>query len=179
MQFAADHDLANCRFHGYVERDMFPALLQTAAIGLTCLAKGQEGLSVPSKAYALMAAGVPQIAVMARSAEIARVVVEEGCGLWVVPGDVDGLVTAIRQARASPALLRRMAELARRANCEKYSLEAAAAQYYDLLQPLWQEIESDADCRSPRQPLRSTFLRSGSAPVSPRQGVGAGSRTGR
>lgn len=154
IRFAAEHGLTNCQFRDHVEREFFPRLLRVAGVGLTCLQKGQEGLSVPSKAYGLMTAGVPQIAVMAPSAEIARVAVEEDCGVVVEPGDVDGLVTAISELRDAPARRRRMAENARRANTQRYSLKAAASRYYDLFCPLWEHTDSPIPARPPRPRLQ-------------------------
>ncbi len=135
-------DLPNVRFEDYVSRDEYPRLLAAADVGITSLIAGQEGLSVPSKSYGMMCAGLPIVALMSASAEVARVVADEDCGVVVRPGhavglgDAAGLADAILELKNDPARRRRLGENGARASREKYSLRIAADRYLELLEPL-------------------------------------------
>jgi colanic acid biosynthesis glycosyl transferase WcaI len=133
MEYARRHSLENCRFHTYVEREKLGHLLALADLGLVSLSPGQEGLSVPSKTFGLMAAGVPVLAVVPEACEIARVVQEERCGVWVRPGDAQGLAQSISELARNPQTCRALGDNGVRAIQDKYSVARASRQYMDLL----------------------------------------------
>jgi len=117
-----------CQFHSYVSREELGAVLGSFDVGLVTLKLGQEGLSVPSKTFGLMAAGLPIIAVMSDESEIARVIQDCGCGWVIRPGDVDRLVTVMMLAsRMTPDDRRRMGAKGREFLDRQYSLTHAAA----------------------------------------------------
>jgi colanic acid biosynthesis glycosyl transferase WcaI len=136
MEYAQDHGLGNCRFHTYVPREDLGYALATAAVGLVSLARGQEGLSVPSKAFGLMAAGIPVVAVMGRTSEVARMVEEQGCGVVVPQGESKRLAETILQLHQDPARLESLGQNGVRAIREKYSLAMAAEDYLKLIAEL-------------------------------------------
>jgi glycosyltransferase involved in cell wall biosynthesis len=133
MEYARQHGLENCRFQTYVEREELGHLLALADLGLVSLSDGQEGLSVPSKTFGLMAARVPVLAVVPEACEIARIVKEEGCGVWVRPGDAGGLSNRISELSQDSRRLQVMGENGLRAIQDKYSVARASQQYLDLL----------------------------------------------
>jgi hypothetical protein len=53
------------------------------------------GLSVPSKLYGIMAAGRPMIFIGPKESESAMVIGEAKCGQVIIPGDIDGGVSAL------------------------------------------------------------------------------------
>jgi colanic acid biosynthesis glycosyl transferase WcaI len=130
---AQGKDLQNCRFSTYVPREELGRLLSLADVGIVSLREGQEGLSVPSKTYGLMAAGVPVLAVVPETSEIARMVREEQCGIRIRPGDEQGLADRIVELSHDPWQLRSLGSNGRRAIREKYNLTLASHQYADLL----------------------------------------------
>ncbi len=136
IQHAERMQLSNCRFHTYVAREELAALFSTADVGLVSLAAKQEGLSVPSKAIALMAAALPVLAVMNSKSEIARILDEEDCGLRVEPGDPCGLRNAIVRICDDEHLRRQMGQNAHRAIRRKYSLQRAAESFEELINSL-------------------------------------------
>jgi len=140
MQFAEQWQLSNCQFHRYVRRELLGFSLSSSHLGLVCLSKGQEGLSVPSKTFGLLAAGVPVIAVMSEKSEIARVILEEECGLVVEPGDKDDLRKAILSLYNNREKLTYMGRNARKTIDTKYNLRSAAQEYYSLINKLNQQI---------------------------------------
>ncbi|MCX5751421.1 MAG: glycosyltransferase family 4 protein [Candidatus Saganbacteria bacterium] len=133
QQFVAEKKLSNCQFYGYVDKKDLPILLTAADVGLASLLEGQEGLSVPSKTLGLMAAGVPVIAIVPKTSEIAQIVSEEGCGKTVFPGDIDGLVQTIEWGYENKLALALMGEKGRKAVDNKYNLQTAAKAFYNLI----------------------------------------------
>lgn len=134
MEYAARHNLQNCRFYTYVDRQDLGYLMNLADIGIVSLLEGQEGLSVPSKALGLMAAGVPLIAVMSLKSEIAQIVKEEGCGIVVKPGEEKVLADSILQLYNDNAQLQQMGANALMAIREKYNLDKISKKYVDLIE---------------------------------------------
>jgi len=130
---ASKWGLKNCQFHTYVEREDLGLSLRCADIGLVSLLEGQEGLSVPSKAFGLMAAGLPVIGVMSNRSEIARIIVEEQCGVVTKPGDPEGLARAVLYLYNDRSRLAFMGRNGRDAINNKYNLKAAAEVYYKII----------------------------------------------
>jgi glycosyltransferase involved in cell wall biosynthesis len=133
IEFKKINNMGNVDFQEHVDKKDLPYMLTCADLSLVSLVPGQEGLSVPSKAYGLMAAGVPIIAIMSDRSEVARVIKEENCGLSVRPGDAHGLVKSIMQLYADRECLEQMGRNGRKAIDEKYNLSAASLAYRDII----------------------------------------------
>ena len=133
MDFADKWNLSNCRFHTYVDREDLGFSLSTANLSLVSLSRGQQGLSVPSKTFASMAAGVPVIAIMSHASEIARIIIGNDCGLIVEPGDAEELANAVLNLYNNREKSEQMGANARRAIDAKYNLRSAAGAYYELI----------------------------------------------
>jgi len=133
IQYIKENGLTNCIVDTYVPREDLPLLLNSFDLGLVSLSKGQEGLSVPSKTFGLLSAGVPVVAIMNKDAEIALVIEEESCGIVVPPGDPAALVETIFTLEKDRERLAEMRRNARNAVDSKYSLEKAARTYFELI----------------------------------------------
>jgi len=133
LDYVKRHTLTSCQVHPSIDAERYPSALACAHVGLVSLSAGQEGLSVPSKTFTLMAAGIPVVAVMPAACEIARIVEEVECGLVVAPSDVEGLAGALLRLRGDAALCERMGARARMAVEGKYSIKAAAKAYLELV----------------------------------------------
>ncbi len=133
MEYATKHNLQNCQFNTYVDRGDLGHLMHLADVGVVSLLEGQEGLSVPSKAFGLMAAGVPIVAIMSAKSEIARIVKEENCGTLVKPGEKKVLASSILQLYYDKAKLDQMSTSALRAINDKYNLKQVARRYFALI----------------------------------------------
>ena len=88
--------LANVEFHPYVERADLGMSLTAGDLHLVTLRPRMPGLLVPSKIYGIMAAGRPTLYVGPSEGEIHDILAAGGCGALVEPGDVEGLVEAVR-----------------------------------------------------------------------------------
>jgi len=133
LGFAEKHRLDNCRFYTYVDRKDLGYALSVVDVGLVSLLYGQEGLSVPSKTFGMLAAGVPVIGVMSPKSEIARILREQQCGIVVTPGREEELADKILELYNNRERLRRMGKNASRAIENKYSLGNVSRQYLDLI----------------------------------------------
>jgi colanic acid biosynthesis glycosyl transferase WcaI len=98
----AARDLPNVEFREYVERSRLGDTLTAADIHLVTLRPNMPGLLVPSKIYGILAAGRPTIYIGPPDGEIADILREGRCGSTVPNGDVDGLVTTIRDYSCDP-----------------------------------------------------------------------------
>jgi glycosyltransferase involved in cell wall biosynthesis len=133
MDFARERHLSNCQFRTYVPREELGLLLSLADVGLVSLVEGQEGLSVPSKTFGMMAAGVPVIAVLSAQSEIARIIEEEECGTVVKPGESQSLADAILAFYHDRGKRAMAGQRSERAIRDRYNLWEAAKAYRALL----------------------------------------------
>ena len=124
--------LTNITWLDFLPREELSESLATCDVALISLRRGLEGIAVPSKLYGILASGRAVIAQVPPESEAAHVVREERCGVVVEPGDVDGLVCAIRSLAADPHLTRTMGHRAHSAYRNKYTLDHAVAAYRDL-----------------------------------------------
>jgi colanic acid biosynthesis glycosyl transferase WcaI len=150
--YVAEHDLRNCVLAPYQPREKLEQSLTCGDVHLASLASGVEGIMVPCKLFGSMAAGRPTIFIGHPSSELARVLVEHDCGVVVSPGDVDGLIDAIRLYQSDPARLERQGANARRALIEAYSRQTACEQWRLMLESLVARPAQDSP--TPREVLR-------------------------
>ncbi len=117
----------------YQPLEMLPYSLTCGDISLVTLRRGMEGLSVPSKVYASLAAGLAVLAVAGPGSEIGDMVEEHRCGYRVSQGDVDGLVEAIGHLHRDRDLLGEMKRQARLSYEANYTRSMSIARYVSLL----------------------------------------------
>lgn len=134
QDFVRNHNLKNCEFHTYVPRQDLPLSVTCAHIGLVSLLNNQEGLSVPSKTYGIMAGAIPIVAIMSKKSEIARMLEEENCGIVVEPKDTKALTESILKLYSDEVLRKNMGKRGRLAVENKYNLKLAAQKYLELIQ---------------------------------------------
>jgi glycosyltransferase involved in cell wall biosynthesis len=90
-EFRREHDLDNVKVAPYEPRHLLRYSLTAGHALLVTLSDGLAGLSVPSKAYAIMAAGRALLFVGDPQSDIARIITENHCGGVVQSGDSKGL----------------------------------------------------------------------------------------
>jgi len=108
-----DVGLDNIEFRPPAPLCELPNVLAAGDIHLISQKSGTQGLLVPSKIYGVFAAGRPTLFIGPSDCEIARVVSESQAGIVVEPGDIDGLVDAIKKLALEPDLRRAMGRRAR------------------------------------------------------------------
>jgi colanic acid biosynthesis glycosyl transferase WcaI len=90
-RFRIDGGDGNIRFLPRQPRAALNAMLTSADATVIAFVDQMYGVSVPSRMYNIMAAGVPIIAMSHPASELAQVVTEEGCGWVIEPSDAQGL----------------------------------------------------------------------------------------
>lgn len=94
--YAEKHHFENIRFIPYQDKKDLIYSLNAGDVHWCVNAKGIKGVSVPSKAYGIMAVGKPILGVLENNSE-ARLLIEEiGCGICCEPGDYVEVADEIR-----------------------------------------------------------------------------------
>lgn len=94
--------LPNLRIAGYVPEPRLGELLATGDIHVISLRRGLGSVSVPSKAYTILAAGRPLVAAVDAGTEVVRILAASGAGLAVAADDSDAFVAALDELLADP-----------------------------------------------------------------------------
>ena len=108
-----------------------PGVLAAADVVLVALARHIPG-AVPSKLYEAMSSGRP--VVLIADGEAAQIVRKHGAGLVVRPGDLAGLVRALRTLAADAGLRRRMGANGRAAAVRNFDRTQIVGRFIDFLE---------------------------------------------
>lgn len=129
------HDMAaSVSFHPYQDRSELSASLSAADAHLITLQERYDGLLVPSKLYAIMAAARPAIFVGSANNEVARIIREAECGIVVPNGDSALLVKAIRALRDNPEEAERMGRAGREYFENHFDREIGVQRFAEMLE---------------------------------------------
>jgi len=131
---ARELELKNVRFLPYQPRVRLADSLSVADLHLISLLPGTAGCVMPSKIYAILAAGRPVIAMMDQGSEVAALVNKHQIGKVVTPGDPWALADSITEALNDPERLMRMRDTARRLALEKFERKIVTAQFADVIE---------------------------------------------
>ncbi|MEO4001503.1 glycosyltransferase family 4 protein [Mesorhizobium sp. CAU 1732] len=128
--------LTNVLFKPFQPSAVLSESLGASDVHLVSLLPSLEHCIVPSKFYGVLAAGRPTLFVGATDGEVAMAVRSHACGEAVVPGDVDGLVTAILRLSSDTALRMSMGANARRLMESGYARQIGVAAWLSAISPL-------------------------------------------
>lgn len=107
--------VANVRFLPFFPASKIPSVLGAPDAHVITIKRGLEGVVVPSKMYAILAAGRPIIAVSPSETDTASLGAQRGFGVWADPDKPEELVRVVRALAADTGKLKRMAQAARAA----------------------------------------------------------------
>lgn len=122
----ARRELSNVRLERYRPRADLGQSLTAADAHLVSLLPRLEGLMVPSKFYAVAAAGRPVVFIGAADGEVARLIGEADCGCRVEVGAGAALARQIEALAAHPETGQRQGAAARRLLDERFDRRLAA-----------------------------------------------------
>lgn len=108
--------LTTVRFLPFQPRDQLSQVFASADCFIVSLKPGLSGYIMPSKLYAILAAGRPYVAAVEASCDVARITREYECGLLAQSDDPRDLADKIRRLHQDRELGQRMGERARRAS---------------------------------------------------------------
>ena len=116
IRTVSEKNLTNVTIADRRPRGDLPELLTAGDVALITFVPGMAGVSVPSRLYNILAAGMPIIALADRHSEVALVINEEDVGLVIPPENVRAFHEAILGMVLHPKIRRDMGErfLARR-----------------------------------------------------------------
>jgi colanic acid biosynthesis glycosyl transferase WcaI len=109
---AAAKGVANVRFLPFFPASKIPSVLAAPDAHVITIKRGLEGVVVPSKMYAILAAGRPIIAVAPRETDVASLGALQGFGLSADPDKPEELVTVVRALVSDSGKLKTMARAA-------------------------------------------------------------------
>ena len=121
--------LSNIRFAGYQPRDRVGEVLASGDIHVVPLRTGLGAVSVPSKAYSILAAARPVVAAIDAGTEVTRILRHSGAGVSVAP-DNEELFTSALQAMVADIETAREQGRKGREWVETHVSPAAVAQSY-------------------------------------------------
>jgi colanic acid biosynthesis glycosyl transferase WcaI len=119
--------LKNVDFLPYQNRNQLSETLGSGDIGLVTLLPECTGSVVPSKTYALMAAAKPILFIGSRNAMTTTIIERFQCGWHISTGDVEGLVSLLKQLAETPVLIQEAGNRARQAFLEHYTVETSVS----------------------------------------------------
>lgn len=111
-----------------------PMLLATGDVALVALARGAEGVSMPSKTYYSMAAGSAIFGLSRPGSDVARVIEAFECGVNADPANREAAVAALRDLVTNAPRLALLRANARRAAESEFSVEVCVPRLLDLVQ---------------------------------------------
>ena len=100
-EYAASHKMENVTFIPYQDKSDLIYSLNAGDVHWCVNAKGIKGVSCPSKAYGIMAAGKPILGVLEQGTEILGLVEKCNCGICCEPGNYAEVENIIRKFIAS------------------------------------------------------------------------------
>jgi colanic acid biosynthesis glycosyl transferase WcaI len=118
VRMARDRQLKNVDFHAPIAKDRVAEVLASMDVAVIPLKKEIRG-SVPSKIYEAMASNMPILLVA--DGEARGIVEKAGAGIVVNPGDIEGLIQAVRMLASQPEDRTRMGRAGRVAAENVYS----------------------------------------------------------
>jgi colanic acid biosynthesis glycosyl transferase WcaI len=125
--------LRNVRVLQPVPRSAMNEVLAASDVALIPLDPRLAGLGSPGKIYSILASGRPIIAIVSPKSEVAQIIEEERCGINVLDGDVSALTEGILRMRNDVEGRRQMAQNARRALEQRFTLQRATEEFYEVL----------------------------------------------
>lgn len=131
-------ELPNVSLRHPVPREEVGKLFASASAQLVTLDPRADGLLVPSKMFGAMASGRPVVLVASARNELARELEEGNFGFRIEPGDVDGLVGAVRRLVDDRDLAWEMGQRAHAAFLRRHELSVCAEAFTEVLGELVQ-----------------------------------------
>lgn len=132
---ARDVGVRNVRFLPFLPRERMRESYGAADLFVISLKAGLAGFIVPSKLYAILAAGKPYVAAVEEESEVAAITRQHNCGLLAPPGDAGALADRLRTLYHDRALLGQLAVNAWNASAA-FDRPVAVGAYHDLLSEL-------------------------------------------
>lgn len=144
MEQVKKSGLQNCQFLPYQDKENLPYSLTAGDLSLVSVSPGMEGLVVPSKLYAALAAGRPIAVICETHSYLRQLVADANCGAAFNNGDAASLAEFIRHLASDSQLTNRMGNSGRSYLESHLTPEIIAQQYSKVFhEALLEEFEPD------------------------------------
>jgi colanic acid biosynthesis glycosyl transferase WcaI len=126
--------LSNLELHGYVQKELTPAIMARAHCAFVTMRDETVGLISPSKIHANLAMGLPLLYIGPKDSNVDEAIQEFDCGCSLRHGNHEGAIRFLEQLRTVPAELDQYRENARRAFMNAYSDRQSLPKFDRLLE---------------------------------------------
>jgi len=126
--------LANVLRLPYQPRHSLPLSLGACDLAAIGLMIGAEDTVAPCKLYGILASGRGIVLVARRTCDLAQLVLTEGCGIVVEPGEATELAEQLLTLSRNPEAVREMGRRARALYQRRFGLERSLERYDAILQ---------------------------------------------
>jgi glycosyltransferase involved in cell wall biosynthesis len=120
----------------YQPRQTLPQSLAACDLAAIGLIPGAEDTVAPCKFYGILASGRGVVLIARRSCDLAQLVLQEGCGIVVEPGEAAELAQRLLELSHNPAAVAAMGERSRSLYQRRFGLERSMERYAALLEQL-------------------------------------------
>lgn len=131
-----DEKLMNVIIFPFLHGNDYETVLCKSNMCMVTLVPGLEGLCAPSKTYAYLMSGKPVIAVMDKTMEIAKDIVEYNAGIVCAEGRYEEAGIQIGLLKKNDVLFEKMGHNSRQLYLEKYEKNVCLKRYVELLDSL-------------------------------------------
>ena len=118
----------------YQPRERLPLSLAACDMAAIGLMVGAEDTVAPCKFYGILASGRGVVLIARRTCDLAQLVLAEGCGIVVEPGEATELADRLLALAGDPASVMAMGRNSRRLYDRQFGLERSLEHYDHLLQ---------------------------------------------
>jgi glycosyltransferase involved in cell wall biosynthesis len=117
----------------YQPRERLPLSLGACDLAAIGLMVGAEDTVAPCKFYGILASGRGVVLIARRSCDLARLVLAEGCGVVVEPGEATELAERLLSLSRDPEAVAAMGIRSRRLYEQRFGLQTSLASYERLI----------------------------------------------
>lgn len=128
-----DPNDSNIMFFPFLSNEEYAESVTACNVALISLHKSLEGMAVPSKIMGIMAAGIPILAMVPKESEIAYIINESKCGIYVEPDNINLAWDAILRLKQDEELRVEMGKNGRKAFENNYTTKIIAEHYKKLI----------------------------------------------
>ncbi|WP_010314328.1 glycosyltransferase family 4 protein [Synechococcus sp. CB0205] len=120
----------------YQPRQRLPESLSACDLSAIGLIPGAEDTVAPSKFYGILASGRGVVLIARRSCDLAQLVLREGCGIVVEPGEAAELAERLRALSEAPQEVAAMGERSRTLYERQFGVDRSIDRYAAILERL-------------------------------------------
>ena len=131
--YQENFQLRNVSLLPYQPRERLRESLAACDLSAIGLISGAEDTVAPCKFYGILASGRGVVVIARRSCDLAQLVLREGCGIVVEPGEASELAEQLKTLSQHPDQVAVMGERSLKLYEEKFGMERSIDQYAALL----------------------------------------------